>query len=900
MSTILVTGDFLVDHHIYEGRRHHFGDQNSPGVCVKKEFGGAALVHRLLVAMKEQSGAAWTSHQAVNEQGTADSPSPCEATDESCFDQPFAAYAFWRPYPAPGKSKDLNWRVAEAMGFGGGATAENRWPWRVANDLPTSPNVLVVSDGGMGFRSRTNLPHWRLPMPELRIRQLFQPTTPEGAVAAALQQPQWIVLKMSAPVGEGDLWRELSQFHADHLVVVVSAAELRRANIRMSKGLSWEQTLEDLHQALRSNGRLQSLAKCRHLVIAFDGEGVIWFNNDGVQRKACFLFDPVHIEGEMRQGTQGDVYGHLSCLTATIAAEFATAPDQPDWVSAMRKGLVAMRQLRECGHGDATKPGAGFPVKLIAQAVAKGDASAILAMREYACDEHCPVKPGWSLLALHESPTPGASGAPLYGIARRVLIQGARALRAPTLKIGDFFTADRSEIEALRSLRQLVRPYLDDRKADKPLSIGVFGPPGAGKSFAVRELAKDLLGDRLGWLEFNLSQFNGPQDLIGALHQVRDKVLEGKTPVAFFDEFDSQNFTWLKYLLAPMQDGRFQEGQISHPVGQCLFVFAGGTSHTFEAFAAKGTAPRSDCVTSESSQQTAAQQRSIEHFILSKGPDFASRLDGKLNVVGPNPRSASSTTETDIFFQIRRALFIRARLRCRDAERLRIHPGLATALLEIPQYKHGSRSLVKLLENFRLLRRVQPDVSLDLSSLPPPDQISLHVDLQEFNALTRRDEEAVNQLGLDNLAGAVHRFYRKKATAEKWIKPQHDCEFPELSPFDQASNRAAARRMPGVLALAGLKLVPGKATAAELDKAREVLCFHADILGEAEHDGWCDWHIDNGWLLATERTDAAQRHTRLVSYSALPAEEQDKDKNAINHYPEIADLAGFKIAASYP
>src|SRR5205814_4900916 len=109
-----------------------------------------------------------------------------------------------------------------------------------------------------------------------------------------------------------------------------------------------------------------------------------------------------------------------------------------------------------------------------------------------------PPPPHTSTLTLHDA-LPISSSLPLHGIARRVLIQGSRVLQAPTLKVGDFFTADRGEIEALRSLRQLVHRYLDDRKADKPLSIRVFGPPGAGKSFAVEELAKDSLGERRGW-----------------------------------------------------------------------------------------------------------------------------------------------------------------------------------------------------------------------------------------------------------------------------------------------------------------------------------------------------------------------------------------------------------------
>ena len=173
---------------------------------------------------------------------------------------------------------------------------------------------------------------------------------------------------------------------------------------------------------------------------------------------------------------------------------------------------------------------------------------------------------------------------PVYDLARLVLLRGPIALSSlPHLKIGNLLTADRREIESLRTFAQVIRRYEKMDKGKKPLSIGVFGPPGAGKSFAVRELSFALV-QNIAWLEFNLSQFSSSGDLNGAFHQIRDQVLQHKIPVAFFDEFDSKKYDWLQYLLAPMQDGKFQDGQLTHTLGKCIFVFAGGTSPTFETF----------------------------------------------------------------------------------------------------------------------------------------------------------------------------------------------------------------------------------------------------------------------------------------------------------------------------
>ena len=284
----------------------------------------------------------------------------------------------------------------------------------------------------------------------------------------------------------------------------------------------------------------------------------------------------------------------------------------------------------------------------------------------------------------------------------------------PVLVCGKLTCIDREEIESVRGIRNIVEGYLQ-HPTKRPLSIAVFGYPGSGKTFAVEQIAKSF-GKDVPFIEENLSQFTSVAEFSGVIDKIRNENLNGKTPFVFLDEFDC-NFEqhengWLKYFLAPMQDGTFSIGRQSVLVGKAVFVFAGGTSPTFEAFAKKDG------------------DSSLERFQAAKGPDFVSRLRGHMDVLPLSPKD--SQVEIPI---LKRAIFLRSTLeqlgyveqQADDLWHAKIDPDIAYALLTIDRYHHGARSVKAVLE---MCTRFHDQISK--VSLPAKRQLNMHVNVEEF------------------------------------------------------------------------------------------------------------------------------------------------------------------------
>lgn len=895
-ASVLVHGDFVYDHHIYEGRRHDYSDGSSRGVHVKRELGGAALVHDLLRALFEHAAPdvkpRWRSMLGIEESSENSTRSWSDTRDQ--------AYAFWRPHPADESRDKQVWHVREAMGFGHfdpdeKVDADKRWITRPVPDGDDSPEILVLSEGGMDFRDNSDC--WKhLPF----------------------ETAKWIVLKSVAPLAAGELWEALSE-HRERLIVILSADQLRQSASWIPADLSWEATLDGLLCGLRPGGALADLRECRHLVVSFESEGAVWLDLDKHSWHLHLVYNPASIEPVRERQAPVSAFGFLSCLTASIVwhlargvceaenTDDASAFAAFDRHAALEAGLSAMKDLDERGHGPVTSHEFGFPRTRLAGVIRRPNRC--FTRSELIVDSATPdtlASPGERSLLAEAQRLVRTSTEEL---ARLVALRGPIALgNVPHLRVGRLFSAERREIESLRTLARSIRHYEKHATGKVPLSVGVFGPPGAGKSFAVEELAHELV-ENSDWLEFNLSQFDSPKELIGAFHQIRDKVLQGKLPVAFFDEFDSQGYRWLQYLLAPMQDGRFQEGQLTHALGKCIFVCAGGTSWTFDTFGPPSSTEAKDAGTSSGSRPDDEAK-----FRLAKGPDFRSRLDAYLDITGPNRRSISppptgatildrvsghlmAEDADDDMYLIRRALMIRSTLKCKPHEKLGIDEGLLEGLLLAKRYTHGARSLRKILNPLVNLR----PSAIHRSSLAPPKELTMHIGEEDARRLTkspppeRYSPKPLSKDDVETIASEIHETWRRLGKHEGWLEEEKDKSFHELDAgsFEIESNYAAARRIPAVLALVGLRLDDGSEPSStdEPIEVRRHLEFHLELLADAEHAGWMQWHLDRGWRYAATTKPEDQLHSCLRPYAELSEMEKSKDRTAIRSYPHFARKA---------
>ena len=905
-KSIVVAGDVALDWQIVnqpDQNKIMPSDKALPA-RISWHFGGSLLLSDLMAEVvnnQRPQGESWTLHRV-----TIDPASICP--DDDRF---INSYASWILSPKTSSAEDAKkpavWRVKEFLGI---TQAIHQAPIKLESD-PPDPDIIVLDDADLGFRDDTS--QW--------------PQAIAAAAAGASKKP-WIVVKMSKPLVQGALWKELYEKWADRLIVILAVKDLRLSEVQISSELSWERTAQDVAWELVYNPGVNAIARCAHVIVSFNAAGAMWIKrsavtdgekkSDIVPPECTLLFDPLVIEGTWEQNHPGQMVGYNSCLTASIVHELMIHPDEPNITEGIKAGLCALRLLHEEGYeyqnAGLSRGRIIFPFAKIAHVLencggkpfgaAKVQFPTGLLDAELAAGDKKPIIPGiWTILQQQ------AGVNELDSLAAKILSYGAEAALkdVPLGKFGDLLTVDRREIESFRSIRTLVNEYCSQEKVKRPLSIAVFGPPGSGKSFGITQVAKSLRPDEIEEITFNLSQFAGLDELNSAFHQVRDLNLKGKIPLVFWDEFDSvfekDKFGWLRYFLVPMQDGKFMEGKLLHPLGKAIFVFAGGVCPSIEDFV-----------------------REAESLREAKAPDFISRLRGYVNILGANPPQTSNDKNvSDPFYMVRRAILLRSILwqnakkvfeNSDSRGKLNIDSSVLRAMLKTRQYKHGARSMESIIGMSNLTGKTH----FDQSSLPSEAQLDLHVDGQDFLSLVR--EIVLEGETLERLAAINHDIYREKLEAKGFVvgEVRDDVKktrpllrpYTEIPEFYKESNRNAVRSIAEKLKSVGFLMIQARSNEPPFDFPG----IDLDQLAQMEHDRYMRDAIAQGWRYGPEDSGVKKTNPTLLPWkdmteaeiqerypdifdkiglAELPEDEKDKDRNQIKGYPEILKRAGYTI-----
>ena len=357
----------------------------------------------------------------------------------------------------------------------------------------------------------------------------------------------------------------------------------------------------------------------------------------------------------------------------------------------------------------------------------------------------------------------------------------------PYASFGNFNIVDPEEISMYRRLHNLLRKYNEDPNEKTPLGIAVFGSPGSGKSYGIKQVASSIFEDAkegvLKLVECNLAQFQEPNELYEKLLEARNVSRSGGCTMILLDEFDvgfeDQDFGWCKYLLSVLQDGTFRVSNIVYDIGKAFIVCAGGLNESFSAFELKSKTDKS---------------------IKVKLPDFIGRLRGHVNIKGPNPYFPYPWDETtkdklrelnkklpndnklsifdgtrnehfwdeetlyklaregqkifdeedipqlDPLYKIRRAVLLRNILKRKmpfvyheSTRKIAISRKVLRALLNIPEYKYGARSMEAVID---MCVAISHDSSVfTRAMLPPPGQLDMHIDSAKFYDLIKKADQ---------------------------------------------------------------------------------------------------------------------------------------------------------------
>ncbi|KAK4553844.1 hypothetical protein LTR86_009019 [Recurvomyces mirabilis] len=697
-------------------------------------------------------------------------------------------------------------------------------------------------------------------------------------------RPRYIIHHMTRPLAIGKLWDVIRNGpmtrdgipDPDFLAVVVDADDLRAEGIPLSKSLSWESTAEDFVRGLGTKGTFDTLVTCPNLIVRFGTEGVIYHRGRDAGDPVLY-YHPRKMESANPKTNNASMIDLASAFTAGLALGFADSKP-PNCHRGIQYGISAASKLSHQGfvHSDFDN-GPDYPIAQIMEQLSldrQHTAVSIPSGRISSGDK-------WSIFD-------SVTGDPAE-LARHIVVDGPEKalVSCPVQVFGSLLAVDRAEQENLRSVLDAMTERLDISGATGPTSVGVVGPAGSGKKFVTANLATHVsTGRKVRKLQYN-SQLLGISELIEACHTIRDHTASGELTIVTFENFETflrPNGQLLSEILTIMREGHFSDKGHVHSLGAPLLFFI--VNHD--------TAVDSD---DAFPPQTPTSPRGAD-FVQRPTIDMALLMDhlhGLVKTTSINQMGAKDRT-----FCIRRAIMLRQLLKDKHPHvgnngRLNVEEGVLHALLLVPKYNHGLRSLEKIISTSRLSGRKK----FDVAALPPEEQIQLHVDGKTFMNHLRSPK--LQPALREKLAEGMFEVYKK----QRYIMCKSDEErnaldeersmrdWIELPPELKESTRSQADDIPRKLRAVNCFML-NEERSEPLIKVPQFSTEQLDMLSEMEHERFNAERLQRQWRMGPR--NSKQRTTPfLVPWRDLSQEWRDVDRVMVECVPRILEKAGWHI-----
>jgi hypothetical protein len=202
----------------------------------------------------------------------------------------------------------------------------------------------------------------------------------------------WTVIKILEPPAKSDsapLLAELVKHACDRVVAIVPADELRKSGVPISRSLSWERTLRDVIEEIRS-GQILPGNTPTHLVVTFDYDAALYLRTapqpgaakERVVEEGWLVFSIGGAEGEFKSKIDGDMPGGQTAFVSVFAAllyaqlrkSHKAGLKDSDHLAGidtmLAYGLITKRRLLQSGFAMDAK---NLPFKMAKTKVAKAE-----------------------------------------------------------------------------------------------------------------------------------------------------------------------------------------------------------------------------------------------------------------------------------------------------------------------------------------------------------------------------------------------------------------------------------------------------------------------------------------------------------------------------------------------